>query len=396
MGRDNLLRLASIYIIVFISLIDHSTIAPVITQYAKKLGASDTVAGLIAASYSIAAIFMLPVVGFLLNKFLRTRIIQILLLLDTVVTYLYTAPLNPYQLLVVRLVHGAADAGVFPGILAIFRDIVIRRLGLNLTIYWILAATPIIIGNYITRHLVSTYGFHSVFFFVASLYLLGLVLSLYIHQEYRSIILSRKENINASIERIDPIILATAYLAGFALYLALGVVIGSMGLLISSRFGVSRELASAEVASWSMYSSLVSLIFILTLTSYMTRGSRNLLITLLIGSLSILISMTIAMISVEPLPRILSSIVFGGALGTILPASSKAATDVSFKRRGFSAALLSLSYLLGVSIGAPVSSRILEGSRGIVYNINFLPPMVVSLIVIILISVNIIRLRNRR
>ena len=376
--------LFAIYFIVFIALIDHSTIAPVIAQYGRSLGASSSLAGLITASYSIAALFALPIIGILLDKFSRTRILQILLAIDPLITLMYTRASDPYQLLIIRSLHGAIDSGVFPSILAIFRDIVTRRLGLGLTIYWILSALPIIIGNFITRQLVILYGFHSIFYLVAILFLIGFSLSLYIEKGYRELVF-REEIPEYTIDKKNKIssTLIIAYASALTLYLMIGSVVGSMGTLLTEKLYVTREIASAEVATWSMISSVISLLFIAVFTSYLVKNPRNLLVTKLIGLLMILCSSTLLILGIDHLTRLTSSVLFGGALGTILPASSKAATDVRFRRRGLSSALLSVSFLIGVIIGSVSSSRILEYSHREYLNLNFMPPFIASMILVV-------------
>ncbi len=379
--------LSAIYFIVFISLIDHSTIAPIIAQYARSLGASPSLAGLITASYSIAALLALPLVGVFLDKFSRVRVLQILLIINPIITLMYTRASDPYQLLVIRSIHGAIDSGVFPSILAIFRDLVTRRLGLGLTIYWILSAIPIIIGNLITRQLVLLYGFYSVFYLVATLFIVGLLLSLYIGREYRELI-SREELLGYTKGEIISLgNVLIAYASAFTLYLMIGSVVGSMGTLLTEKLRITRELASAEIATWSMISSIISLLFIAVFTSYLVKNPRNLLMTELIGLLMILFSSALLILSTDHLTRVVSSVFYGGALGTILPASSKAATDVRFRRRGLSSAILSLSFLLGVITGSISSSRILEYSLRENLNLNFMPPFIASMILAVYILI---------
>ncbi len=386
--------LIALYYIVFISVIDHSTIAPIINQYAMSLGASPSLAGLITASFSIAAIFSLPIIGFFLDKFSRAGVIQTLIILDAIIVFLYTKALDPYQLLIIRSIHGVIDTGLFPASLAIFRDTITRRLGLGLTMYWVLASTPIILGNYITRQIVVSYGFHGVFYAAFIILLIGFSASLYLGKEYIRII--KREDapkiMGSEIRGLS--IMLTAYLSAFTLYMMIGVVVGSMGPLLEYRLRISREIASAEIATWSMIASLTSIIFIVIFTPFLVKSLRNLLITKLIGLSMILVSGILMILGVDQVNRLVSSIVFGGALGTILPASSKTASDVRFGRRGLSSALLSLSFLLGVITGVMMSSRILEASLGREQNLNFLPSIIASIIALTyLITVLILKTR---
>lgn len=103
----------------------------------------------------MTAIFSLPIIGFLLDKFNRSKIITIILLIDVFLAISYANSKDPSQLMIIRSFHGAVDSSLFPATLSVFRDVVIKRLGLSFTTYWLVAATPILIGSLIARYIVG-------------------------------------------------------------------------------------------------------------------------------------------------------------------------------------------------------------------------------------------------
>lgn len=375
MERRSLSLYISLYIVVFIAMIDHSTISPIVAQYAKSLGASDPLAGIITASYSISALFSLPIVGLLLDRVSRTGVVQSLILADLVIVYLYTLPRSPTELLIVRALHGAVDSALFPGILAVFRDMVTRRLETGFTLYWVVAGTPIAVGSLLARTVVLYYGFHGVFYTLIPLYIAGLIASIEISRRYREA-LARRVLWEGPREPVALGTLAAAYVSAYILYTGIGTVVGSMSMTLTRGLGLSREAAAAEVAGWAFQATLFSLLVMVFATRHVVREVSRALWALAIGVSGVALSMGLLLVSIESLSRTLSSLFFGIALGTVLPASSKIVSDTPYRYRGRASALLSVSFLTGVITGAVVSSRLLETTQGL-YT-NYLPATVAA------------------
>ncbi|ABL78701.1 MFS transporter [Thermofilum pendens] len=370
MGKGSLSFYISLYIVVFITMIDHSTISPIVAQYAKSLGASDSLAGIIVASYSMSALISLPVVGLLLDKVSRAGVVQSLILADLAVVYLYTLPRSPTELLVVRALHGAVDSALFPGILAVFRDMVTRRLETGFTLYWVVTGTPIAIGSLLARTVVLHYGFRGVFYALIPLYVAGLIASIEISRRYREALARRALWEGPR----DPVALGTlvaAYVSAYILYTGIGTVVGSMSISLTRGLGLPREAAAAEVAWWAFQATLFSLLVMAFTARHVVREVSKALWALAIGLSGVALSMGLLLVSIESLSRTLSSLFFGVALGTVLPASSKIVSDTHYKYRGRASALLSVSFLTGVITGAVASSRLLETAHGL-YT-NYLP-----------------------
>ncbi len=56
-------RLTAILLVVFIDLLGFSLILPLLPYYANKYGASDTVTGLLVASYAVMQLIGAPILG---------------------------------------------------------------------------------------------------------------------------------------------------------------------------------------------------------------------------------------------------------------------------------------------------------------------------------------------
>jgi DHA1 family tetracycline resistance protein-like MFS transporter len=80
-------RLFSIILVVFIDLLGYSLILPLLPYYAKTFNASQTVTGLLLASYSIMQLIGAPILGRLSDRFGR-RPILLLCILGTTIGFL--------------------------------------------------------------------------------------------------------------------------------------------------------------------------------------------------------------------------------------------------------------------------------------------------------------------
>ncbi len=385
-----------IYLLVFVSMIDHSTISPIMAEYSRSLGATSSQAGLVTALYSMTAIFSLPIIGFLLDKFNRSKIITIILLIDVFLAISYANSKDSSQLMIIRSFHGAVDSSLFPATLSVFRDVVIKRLGLSFTTYWLVAATPILIGSLIARYIVGVYGFSALFYVISIIYIIGFLSSLAFFRIYTYTV--RRENVSdfemMSRERLSKTILFTAYISAFATYNIIGSIVSSMGIYLEKIFNMSRQAAASEIASWTFLSTLSSIPIIASLTYIAVKGSRQAVRNMLLGMSAGVGSMAILTFDISMISRIFSSILFGITLGTILPASSKIVSDVPMNFRGRASAFLSFSYLLGVVSGAVISTRISEHIHTDL-NISFVYPLTICIFALIFNIYQLFKIRSK-
>ena len=79
--------LLSIFLIVFIDLLGFGLILPLLPYYAETFGASDTVIGLLVASYAAAQLIGAPILGRLSDRFGR-RPVLLLSLVGTLLGFM--------------------------------------------------------------------------------------------------------------------------------------------------------------------------------------------------------------------------------------------------------------------------------------------------------------------
>ena len=108
---------------VAVTLMGLGIVAPLMPVFAKDLGASGLWLGLMLAAFSISRGIVQPIVGVMSDRYGRKRFIVIGLVIYTAMSFVYIAARSPYDLTMMRLVHGAGSAMVIPIITAYLADI---------------------------------------------------------------------------------------------------------------------------------------------------------------------------------------------------------------------------------------------------------------------------------
>lgn len=378
---------ASLYTVAFLALVDTSFIAPVISAYAQSLGASDALAGFIAALYSLAAIPASLLTGLLLDRFNRRLVVQVLFLLDALAIYSYSISRDPYQLMIARTAHAVFDSGVFPGSLSMFRDLVSERFGNRLSWYWIFVGSSILIGSSTSRLVVGSLGFEALFALLSILMLFGFAATASLGPMYRGFAARRgpgmgglRTGLRVSGRASVPI---AAYLSAFTLYALIGSVIGGLSPVLITLYGFDERRAAVETATYQAVATLASLPMFTLVGRLVERGLRTVLATLLAGASASLIASSALALSLDPMARLAASIVTGAAIASTLLPSSLLAVEVGGGVRGLSSAFYSMALLLGVIFAAPLAgwgaSAGLVGVDGLRLHASFLPSAATSL-----------------
>lgn len=95
-----------LYFIIVVSFIDTFIQLPIITPYAKSLGASNILTGAIVAVYSLTNMFGNILGGHWIDKYGRKRMLFIGMISVTVILLLYPLAATGTQLFIIRLLHG--------------------------------------------------------------------------------------------------------------------------------------------------------------------------------------------------------------------------------------------------------------------------------------------------
>ena len=160
-------------LVVAVAFLDLFMQFPVIGPYARELGATPTLAGVIVAAYSLSNLCGNLVAGIFLDRWGRIVPLQVGLLLTSLALFGYVASDTPLQLLGARLVHGLSAAVLAPGAFALIGDLSsadsrLRAMGKSSTAI----AFAAVVGPASAGLIASAAGFKAVFLCSASLMLL--------------------------------------------------------------------------------------------------------------------------------------------------------------------------------------------------------------------------------
>ena len=105
-------RLGTIFAIVFVDLLGFSLILPLVPFYAKDFGASDTVIGLLVASYAAAQLIGAPILGRLSDR-LGRRPVLLISILGTAIGFIILGIANQLWLLFLsRILDGLTGGNI--------------------------------------------------------------------------------------------------------------------------------------------------------------------------------------------------------------------------------------------------------------------------------------------
>lgn len=373
-------RVAPLFIIAFLSLVDTSFISPVISSYTKSLGGGDFEAGLVTALYSIVAIPATVAMGYVIDRIGRRRILIPLFIGDAFSLYMYSLASNVQQLMIARALHAIFDAGVFPASISIFREAITeKRVGRYMGLYWLFISLAIIVGSSTTHIMVLRLGYKPIFQLLAILMLIGFASSIAAREIY--VPPARRSSISFSQLRGLWGKLIPAYLSALILYMGIGAITGSLSPNLIKYLGFTDRAGAAATATFMIISTAAALPSNM-LAGYLIerRGRQQVLV---LGGILLASSMTTLSVNLSDLARNVSALLNGIALAMILVSSSEIAVDVQAPARGTSSAIYSSMLLVGVAVGSPLAGYLtervsisLEGST--VYT-SFLTPALLTI-----------------
>jgi len=180
--------------------------SPTLTLFATSLGASDPEIGLIAAASTIPGIIASLPFGILSDVYGRRKVILLSAILFGLSPFLYLFVANPFQLALVRFVHGFATAIFGPVSVALVADLFPIRRGEKMSIFS--SATlfgrlmaPFIGGILLT---LTNKNFHTVYLVCGVSAILAFVAATMIHPEK-----------TATSQRLEPRNIGVAFREGF-------------------------------------------------------------------------------------------------------------------------------------------------------------------------------------
>lgn len=381
LGKRSFLPLATL--MGFIGIADTAFMLPVISAYAKFLGADEALAGLIAGLYSIVAIPASLTMGVSVDILGRRRALLLAFLSDSIIVYAYSLVTNPAQLFIVRAIHAIGGSLTFPAIIAFVGDIKMNSLGRSFALYWMGVGSSIALGSMISGTITSTLGFKAVFQVLSIIMIIGLFLSFFIPETLTKS--SKPKRIFIEMKKSVGWLLSS-YVSIYALYYAFGVITGILSLTLIEVLGIMKEEAVKITGFYIGLSTIISIILFYPFGAITDRNGPR--IPAVVGFTSLMLSQTILAFNLTWNYLLISSIALGIAMSAILTLSTVVASSTSQSSRGTSIGFQQMMNILGVATAAPISGLIL-GTIG-----PQIPYLIGALVQVLALIIVLLSLRN--
>ena len=164
--------------VVLVAFLDLFIQLPVISAYAKSLGAAASMGGAIVGMYSASNLAGNVGAGLLLDRLNRKRLIAVGMILTSVALYLYDFVSTPEQLLALRAFHGLVAGVLAPGAFAMLGDRMTLHHTRSIGMSGALIAVSAVIGPPLAGFIRDLWGFGAVFTTSGTLMLLAAVVFL--------------------------------------------------------------------------------------------------------------------------------------------------------------------------------------------------------------------------
>ena len=348
-------------LVVAVAFLDLFMQFPVIAPFARSLGATASMTGIIVAAYSFTNLGGNLTAGFLLDRWGRSAPVQAGLLLTALALFGYVLSSSPTHLLAARLLHGLSAAILAPGAFAIIGDASTpgsrtRLMGRSSAPI----AAAAVAGPLIAASLGNAAGYPSVFLLSASLMLIVFTAFLIASRSASRPLAKEGQDPSAQREadRVNYPRLLIAYTAALSMTIGLGALVAHLPTWLAEQ-GHSGSASGLPFTTFAligmaiMASPLVSL-----------GDQRGRLLPLIAGLLLISGGMLLLFAFQGMLGAVTGMAVFGGGFGLLFPTMTAIVSEAASPgTRGRAFGAFYAVYSLGVVIGS-VSSGALAGIYG--------------------------------
>ncbi|KKK60067.1 hypothetical protein LCGC14_3028070, partial [marine sediment metagenome] len=336
-----------------------STVAiPIIALYAKELGASIILIGLIVGVYSMVHIPSNIFFGRLVDKLGRKHLITIGVFLDGISMLLYFLANNPIFLLFARVIHGIGGGFGGPATMAYLSDATSKeRSGRVMALYGISIGFANLIGFMLGGMVAQIIGFSNLFLIIGILLIIMAFLSFGLPSIYqkRETSITFKQEFKIVKQTIFRKVMISPYFSAIALMFNMGIITATYTVMLGDLY------YSGQIGM------ILSIMVIFSILIHYPAGILSDKIgytkVMLIGLLFLVLTFGILMISLEaPIPMI-GMVFFGIGHGLIFPSSAGAIKEnTPNSESGLATGMFYALIVAGVAIGAPISALVYDFS----------------------------------
>ncbi len=338
----------------------HYMLMATVPLYAKELSGSNVMAGLMVTALTVSALLFRPLFGFLIDEQGRKPVLVVgsVFFVITAVLYCFTATM--IVLLTLRILNGIGFSAHTSSAGTIASDLVPKsRIAEGMSYYGISIIIGTAIGPSLGLGLSEQVGYRFMFFCVLLIWTAGLLFSLPVHYEKKSMkdtdfnggtaitVTSCKEK-NSFLEK-------TSLLPSLSMFFV-SLTFGSVIAFLPS-YGVVRNID--HIGSFFIIYSIAVLIS--RLTTGKLADQRGFGIVLVPSLAALFLSMIILAFANSLALVLIASVFFGIGFGTAYPITNAIVIKLCpKKRRGAATSTILASMDLGIGAGALIWGAMLE------------------------------------
>jgi len=349
-----------ILFIVLISFIDMFSQLPIMSPFAKSLGATPALIGMTVGMYSFSNMFGNIVAGLWIDKQGAKKVLIYGLLLTGIMLLLYTIVSTPNQLMAVRFIHGLFSGFLVPAAFTIISNYGKKDgEGKSMAISGVAVGISAIIGPAFGGIIASKYSVEWVFIIIAITMLITAFVSFFVLQNKKSVVTRKIEPpVKTLIAIMKSPMLLISYTGAFSLMFAQGVLAYMLPLQVESlQFG-----SHFSGILLSTFGITAILIFGLPTNKMFDHYEQHHL--MMIGMSIIAVALVLLSIA-SSLPFLfLCMIIYGAGFAFLFPSiSAMLVKNTNEETRGKAFGLFYAFFSLGVVVGSALTG-ILEVSFG--------------------------------
>ena len=342
--------------VVLVAFLDLFIQLPVISAYAKSLGAAASMGGAIVGMYSASNLAGNVGAGLLLDRLNRKRLIAVGMILTSVALYLYDFVSTPEQLLALRAFHGLVAGVLAPGAFAMLGDRMTLHHTRSIGMSGALIAVSAVIGPPLAGFIRDLWGFGAVFTTSGTLMLLAAVVFLI---SVRSIPMKAIDDQAADGRRSRTLTwrgLTPVFCAVLAMTFGIGSLINHLPIALEVA-GAAPRISGFAFATFSlMAAAVMASPAHRVIDDFSRRFAVSLGFTLLCAS-----GVILGVSNGAAAPAFGAMVVFGLGFGLLFPSLGATVSEVtSSRRKGTAFGIFYAVYSLGVVLGSTVSGMVAE------------------------------------
>jgi MFS family permease len=334
-----------VYAVVFVSFFDNHSLLPIIAPYAKSLGASVALVGLIVGAYSAVNLLGNLGAGYWMDRIGRKPPLIAGLAIVGGALLLYPFATDPYALLGLRVVHGLGAALMSPASLAYIGDAASPQArGRAMAFYGAAIGLTVLMGPPLAGMLRDQWGYASIFAMLSALMFLVVVPAYWFIGE--TLRVPQTERARANWRGLLTRRLSLAYVSAFCLMFSLGGLIVFLPLT-GQELGLTSARVGMLFASFALAAIIVQLLPFGRASDRWGRARAMMLgLALIAFSLFALAQMR----QWETL--LLAMFGYGIGFGFLFPAmTALIADETTPQTRGAASGIFTAVYSLGVTAG---------------------------------------------